>query len=440
MTKALIRLFIKNAEDTRSAAVREQYGILSGAVGIACNLFLFALKLTIGLVTGAISIAADAFNNLSDGLSCMISIVGFKVANREPDEKHPFGYGRTEYIAGLIVSFIILLVGFEFFKTSLDRIIHPSAVAFSALLTGILAVSMLDHQPHQITGRAHLRRGHQPRPHRALDQSERGICHPAAAEAAAYAGPHGDRRAGQRIHDRRSLKGGDEMLSIFNGVRDITMLSVTVRLCLAVLCGGMIGLERAFKRRPAGFRTHILICLGASLTTMTSQYLYLNMHYFTDMARLGAQVVAGIGFIGAGTIIVTRRQRVKGLTTAAGLWTSAIVGLALGGGFYEGGIAVSVLVLLAELVFSRLEYRILDNVPEINLYMEYSDKDCLENVLQLLRQNRLSISNMEITRSAGSEEHNACAIFALHLKKGCRTEDLIQKIQRIEGVVSVEKI
>ena len=143
MTKALIRLFIKNAEDTRSAAVREQYGILSGAVGLACNLFLFALKLTIGLVTGAISIAADAFNNLSDGLSCMISIVGFKVSNREPDEKHPFGYGRTEYIAGLIVSFIILLVGFEFFKTSLDRIIHPSAVAFSALLTGILAVSML---------------------------------------------------------------------------------------------------------------------------------------------------------------------------------------------------------------------------------------------------------------------------------------------------------
>ena len=94
-------------------------------------------------LTGSISIAADAFNNLSDGLSCLISIVGFKVSGKEPDAKHPFGYGRTEYIAGLIVSFIIILVGFEFFKTSLDRILHPAAVAFSAVLMGILAVSML---------------------------------------------------------------------------------------------------------------------------------------------------------------------------------------------------------------------------------------------------------------------------------------------------------
>ena len=124
------------------------------------------------------------------------------------------------------------------------------------------------------------------------------------------------------------------MSSIFDGLRDVTVLSTTVRMVLAVLCGGIIGIEREYKRRPAGFRTHILICLGATMTTLTSQFLYLNMHYYTDMARLGAQVVAGMGFIGAGTIIVTRRQRVKGLTTAAGLWTAAIVGLALGGGFY----------------------------------------------------------------------------------------------------------
>ena len=143
MTKALIRLFIRDAENTRSARVREQYGVLSGAVGIACNVFLFILKVVIGLVTGSISIAADAFNNLSDGLSCLISIVGFKVSGKEPDAKHPFGYGRTEYIAGLVVSFIIVLVGFEFFKISIDRILHPAPVAFSLVLVVILAVSML---------------------------------------------------------------------------------------------------------------------------------------------------------------------------------------------------------------------------------------------------------------------------------------------------------
>ena len=230
------------------------------------------------------------------------------------------------------------------------------------------------------------------------------------------------------------------MLSIFNGLRTVTMLSVAVRMLLAVACGGIIGIEREYKRRPAGFRTHILICLGAAMTTLTSQYLYLNMHYYTDMARLGAQVVAGIGFIGAGTIIVTRRQRVKGLTTAAGLWAAAIIGLALGGGFYEGGIFATILILLAELLFSKLEYRMLENAPEINLYMEYTDKRCLENVLKLYRELNLKILNMEITRSTGSEKHNACAIFSLRLNKRCKVEQLVAKVSGTEGVVAVEEL
>ena len=109
------------------------------------------------------------------------------------------------------------------------------------------------------------------------------------------------------------------MLSCFDFVRDMSFLAVAVRLVLAVICGGIIGIEREYKRRPAGFRTHILICLGAAMTTLTSQYLCLEMHFLTDVGRLGAQVIAGIGFIGAGTIIVTKRKQVKGLTTAAGL-------------------------------------------------------------------------------------------------------------------------
>ena len=230
------------------------------------------------------------------------------------------------------------------------------------------------------------------------------------------------------------------MLSCFDSLRELTLLSVTVRMVLAALCGGLIGVEREYKRRPAGFRTHILICLGAAMTTLTSQYLYLYMHYYTDMARLGAQVVAGIGFIGAGTIIVTRQQRVKGLTTAAGLWTSAIVGLALGGGFYEGGILTTVLILLAELLFARLEYRMLENAPEINLYMEYTDKACLENILKLFRELNLKILNLEITRPTGSEHHNACAIFSLRLNKRCRVEKLLADIHATQGVLSVEEL
>ena len=117
------------------------------------------------------------------------------------------------------------------------------------------------------------------------------------------------------------------MLSCFDFAREMNFWAIAVRMVLAVVCGGLIGIEREYKRRPAGFRTHILICLGAAITTLTSQFLYLKLNLYTDVARLGAQVVAGIGFIGAGTIIVTNRQRVKGLTTAAGLWTSALIGL-----------------------------------------------------------------------------------------------------------------
>ena len=230
------------------------------------------------------------------------------------------------------------------------------------------------------------------------------------------------------------------MLSIFDSLRDVNMVSVTVRMILAVLCGGIIGIEREYKRRPAGFRTHILICLGAAMTTLTSQFLYLELHYYTDMARLGAQVVAGVGFIGAGTIIVTQRQRVKGLTTAAGLWASAIIGLAIGGGFYEGALFATFLIILAELLFSKLEYRMLENAPEINLYMEYTDRSCLEQVLKLYREKNVKVLNMEITRATGSEHHNACAIFSLRLNKKCKVELLLDAIHRVEGVAAVEEL
>ena len=230
------------------------------------------------------------------------------------------------------------------------------------------------------------------------------------------------------------------MLTLFDGLRDVTIWSVALRMTLAVVCGGIIGIEREYKRRPAGFRTHILICLGAAMTTLTSQYLYLVLGQYTDMARLGAQVVAGIGFIGAGTIIVTRRQRVKGLTTAAGLWAAAIIGLALGGGFYEGGLFATLLILIAELFFSRVEYRMLKNAPEVNLYVEYNDNRTMDVLLQEFREHGLKILNMGIIHSKSNEEHNACAIFTLRLHKGLDVEHLQQEIRATAGVVTVREL
>lgn len=233
------------------------------------------------------------------------------------------------------------------------------------------------------------------------------------------------------------------MLPIFDGLRDITFASVAVRMFLAVLCGGAIGMERTYKRRAAGFRTHILICLGATMTTLTSQYLYLNLHYYTDMARLGAQVVAGVGFIGAGCIIVTRRNRVKGLTTAAGLWVAAIIGLTLGGGFYEGGIITTAVIILAEFFLSKLEYRMLNSAPEINLYMEYTGRGCLESVLKHCREQGMHLLDMEITRNGEADKTASCVILTLRLSRRADKEEVrrfLELIHQIKGVEVAEEL
>lgn len=230
------------------------------------------------------------------------------------------------------------------------------------------------------------------------------------------------------------------MLSVFDGLRSVTTLSVFVRLACAFICGGIIGIERSYKRRPAGFRTHILICIGAAITTLTSQYLYLNMHYFTDMRVWARRLLPASASSAPVRSSLPSRQNVKGLTTAAGLWTSAIIGLAFGGGFYEGGILATGFIMLAEQVFSRLEYRVLEHVPEINVYMEYEDKTCLDDVLQLYRSCNVKVLNIQITRAAENEEHNACAIFTLRLPRSCTVNRLMTLVGKRKGIVSVEEL
>ena len=139
----LVRRFIRDSGKTDDPAVRERYGLLAGGTGLTLNLLLFAGKLAAGVLTGAISITADAFNNLSDAASSVVTLIGFRLAGQEPDRDHPFGHGRAEYLAGLAVSVLILLVALELGKSSIEKILHPAAVEFSWISAGVLTVSIL---------------------------------------------------------------------------------------------------------------------------------------------------------------------------------------------------------------------------------------------------------------------------------------------------------
>ena len=142
MTALLVKLFIKNPDNIKDPAVREKYGLLSGVVGIILNLLLSAGKFLAGMATSSISITADALNNLTDAASSVVTLVGFRLAGQKADADHPFGHGRMEYLSGLLVSLIILLVGFELLKSSVEKILHPEEVAFSWVSVAILAASI----------------------------------------------------------------------------------------------------------------------------------------------------------------------------------------------------------------------------------------------------------------------------------------------------------
>ena len=142
MTNLLLRLFVKDHENTSDPGVRAKIGSMSGAVGILCNVLLFGFKLLAALLSGSVSIMADALNNLSDASGSIVTLVGFRLADRPADDKHPFGHARFEYLSGLAVSVLIILIGFELAKSSLDKILHPAAVEFTWVTAVVLIASV----------------------------------------------------------------------------------------------------------------------------------------------------------------------------------------------------------------------------------------------------------------------------------------------------------
>lgn len=221
-------------------------------------------------------------------------------------------------------------------------------------------------------------------------------------------------------------------------LQSINMFSTVLRLMLALVCGGLLGLERGKKKRPAGFRTHMLVCVGSALAMITNQYM--AEHYVgIDASRMASQVISGIGFLGAGTIMVTGLQKIRGLTTAAGLWVVACIGLAFGTGFYSGGIVATVLCYVINTVLHRFEARMETNARIIGIYVELADVSYIGKLFEKLRQLEINVTELETGKARMSDNHVG-VLLVIKLAHFIQHSEVIEQLEMVEGVSFVEEV
>ena len=221
-------------------------------------------------------------------------------------------------------------------------------------------------------------------------------------------------------------------------IRELTLLAIVLRISLAILLGGIIGMERGMKNRPAGLRTYMLVCLGSCIVMITNQYIY-QIYGIGDPTRMGAQVVNGIGFIGAGTIMVTSRNQIKGLTTAAGLWASACIGLALGIGLYEAAVLGAVCIFLILSLLHDLDFRMRSRTKQVDTYIELKEGIPLKSFFTFLRENAIKPSGFQM-QTEGLHSQNILA-FTVTLKSQDKNHDeIVQTIKTMPGIGYVEAL
>ncbi len=219
-------------------------------------------------------------------------------------------------------------------------------------------------------------------------------------------------------------------------VRELTLLSIIIRILCAVIIGGFLGLERELKNRPAGMRTYMLVCTGACLIMLTNQYA-VQAYATGDPMRLGAQVVSGIGFLGAGTIIVTRRNQIKGLTTAAGLWAAAGVGLALGIGFYEGAIVGGLAIYLVMTILQAIDNKLHKHSHRAEIYVELSPELSLRRFLSNVRELGLTVPDIQREANDGADH---AYIASLRSPRNLNHLQIVELVKTIPGITYVEEL
>lgn len=220
---------------------------------------------------------------------------------------------------------------------------------------------------------------------------------------------------------------------------EVNMISTALRLILAVIIGGIIGLERGANRHPAGFRTHILVCVGATLAMLTNEYIC-QIYGTGDPARLGAQVITGVGFLGVGTILITGRHKIKGLTTAAGLWASACLGLALGIGFYSGALIAAVVIFISLALLPKIENHFYQNSKAIDLYIEIDSIEHFRHFIREIRSIDAAFYETHLSPDSPVTPGGIAFYLSMILPKGMSHQQAVEQFSMYEGVCLLEEI
>ena len=223
-------------------------------------------------------------------------------------------------------------------------------------------------------------------------------------------------------------------------LEELNFISIFIRVSMAVIFGGIIGYGRERERRPAGLRTHILVSIGATLTMITNIYIYERYGALCDPTRFGAQVISGIGFLGAGTIIVTGKSKVRGLTTAAGLWASACMGLAIGAGFYSGAIIGFIFIVAVTVVLTKLDKRINNKSRNITLYILVDSTNAASNLLVDIQSKNVRIIDIEINNNNLSSNNLIGILLGLKISREICHGDFIQSISNKKEVIFLQEI
>lgn len=222
-------------------------------------------------------------------------------------------------------------------------------------------------------------------------------------------------------------------------LRELNAASIAVRILLALAIGGALGIERGRRNRPAGFRTYMLVCLGAAMVMMTNQFVVQEFGG-SDPVRMGAQVVSGIGFLGAGTIILTGKNQIRGITTAAGLWAAACCGLAVGIGFYEGAIAGGATILVVLAIMQRLDHTIRARSKTMEIYLEMDQSTLFSSFIEYARGHDIEVFDVQIQKNKAMKDSYTSVVLTAQSRGPMVHSQAINTLSEAPGVHYIEEL